>query len=118
MNLSSLSPEIDLNSTLDRLCGDAAFLIEILDLFLDEFFSEQPQLLEMSRTGDFAGLSTKAHYYKGISQNLGLLRFLPEVISLEQAAKQGDAARCTQAVNAMDQIAQRLLSLRNSMPGH
>lgn len=118
MNLSSLSPEIDLETTLDRLCGDSALLIEILDLFLDEFAAEQPHLLERIREEDFAGLASKAHYFKGVAQNLSLLRFLPEVMLLEQAAKQSDAACCTQAVNSMSQITQHLLSLRKGMPSH
>ncbi|WP_138516301.1 Hpt domain-containing protein [Limnobacter alexandrii] len=118
MNLSSLSPEIDLETTLDRLCGDSALLIEILDLFLDEFSAEQPHLLKRIREEDFAELASKAHYFKGIAQNLGLIRFLPEVMLLEQAAKQSDAACCTQAVNSLNQITQHLLSLRKSMPGH
>ena len=109
MDLSNLSTEIDLETTLDRLCGDSALLLEILDLFLDEFATEQTNLL------DYAGLASKAHYFKGVAQNLGLLKFLPEVQLLEQAAKQNDSTSCVQALNSLHEIACRILAIRKNM---
>ncbi|MBA4316225.1 MAG: hypothetical protein DCE87_04330 [Betaproteobacteria bacterium] len=115
MDLSNLSTEIDLETTLDRLCGDSALLLEILDLFLDEFAKEQANLLSRVHVGDYAGLASKAHYFKGVAQNLGLLKFLPEVQLLEQAAKQNDSTSCVQALNSLHEIACRILAIRKNM---
>jgi HPt (histidine-containing phosphotransfer) domain-containing protein len=115
MNLSHLSAEIDLETTLDRLCGDSALLLEILDLFLNEFAKEQANLLSRVHTGDYTGLASKAHYFKGVAQNLGLERFLPKVQHLEQAAKEGDASGCIQALDSLREIARHILALRKSM---
>ena len=112
MNLSTLSPEIDLETTLDRLCGDSALLLEILDLFLAEFSAESEQLLTRVNTSEFAELASKAHYFKGIAQNLGLVNFHPNIIALEQAAKRGDAAACLEAIDLLNKTAAHLLSLR------
>ena len=112
MNLSSLSNELDLDATLDRLCGDEALLLEILDLFLEDFYAEQPLLLNRVDTNDYAGLASKAHYFKGIAQNLGLINFPPEVMQLEQAAKRNDSGACLQSIESLKRIAATLLALR------
>lgn len=100
---------------MDRMCGDSSLLLEILDLFLEEFSSERQHLLNQIQSGDFAELARKAHYFKGIAQNLGLMKFLPQVTLLEQAAKQGDAACCTEAVESLSRVTQHLLNLRKNM---
>lgn len=112
MNLSSLSNELDLDATLDRLCGDEALLLEILDLFLDEFCTEQQNLITLVHSGNFVGLASKAHYFKGIAQNLGLINFPPEVMQLEQAAKRNDSGACLQSIESLKRIAATLLALR------
>ena len=90
-----MSTEIDLETTLDRLCGDSALLLEILDLFLDEFATEQPNLLGRVQLGDYAGLASKAHYFKGVAQN--------------------DSTSCVQALNSLHEIACRILAIRKNM---
>lgn len=115
MNLSNLSTEIDLNATLDRLCGDPDLLLEILDMFLDEFTAEYPNLQALVENADFSGLASKAHYFKGVAQNLGLLTFLPQVQRLEESAKQSDLDNCQQAVHALAGITGQILALRNSI---
>mgnify|MGYP006144127909 CR=1 FL=1 len=112
MNLNALSSEIDLDATLDRLCGDTSLLLEILDLFLAEFSAEPARLGDRVNAGEYAELASKAHYFKGIAQNLGLMNFLPNVIMLEQAAKQADAASCLEAIDSLNKTAAHLLSLR------
>lgn len=115
MNLSSLSTEIDLDATLDRLCGDPDLLLEILDMFLDEFTTECPNLQAQVDSADFSGLARKAHYFKGVAQNLGLLTFLPQVQRLEESAKQSDLGSCQQAVHALAGIARQILALRKNI---
>jgi HPt (histidine-containing phosphotransfer) domain-containing protein len=115
MDLSNLSTEIDLENTLDRLCGDSALLLEILDLFLDEFATEQAELSNRVHAGDYAGLCSKAHYFKGVAQNLGLLKFLPEVQLLEHAARQNHSTQCLEALDSLREIARRILALRKTV---
>ncbi len=115
MDLSNLSTEMDLETTLDRLCGDSALLLEVLDLFLEEFLSEQANLSNRVHAGDYAGLASKAHYFKGVAQNLGLERFLPKVKQLEQAARDSDASSCLQLLDSLHNIARHILALRKSM---
>lgn len=112
MNLNCLSPEIELESTLDRLCGDPVLLLEILDLFLEDFYAERPLLLQRVDSGDYTGLASKAHYFKGIAQNIGLVNFLPQIILLEQAAKQSDSAVCLQAIDSLSRISGHISDLR------
>jgi HPt (histidine-containing phosphotransfer) domain-containing protein len=112
MNLSSLSSEIDLETTLDRMCGDHDLLLEILDMFLAEFTAERANLQAQVEKGDFANLATKAHYFKGVAQNLGLLKFSPQVKRLEESAKQNDLVNCQQAVEELADIARQILALR------
>ena len=115
MDLSNLSTEIDLEATLDRLCGDSALLLEILDMFLDEFTNQQAGLSSQVHSEDYAGLAAKAHYFKGIAQNLGLLKFLSAIQSLEKAAKEHNASSCIQALNSLCEITDHILVLRKNM---
>lgn len=115
MDLSNLSTEIDLETTLDRLCGDSALLLEILDMFLDEFLGEHDSMLSRVQAGDYAGLASKAHYFKGAAQNLGLERFHPKVKQLELAAREGDASSCIHTLDSLHDIARCILALRKSM---
>lgn len=115
MNLSMLSSEIDLEPTLDRLCGDSDLLLEILDLFLTDFSAEHEQLLKRIDASDYDGLANKAHYFKGIAQNIGLINFLLHIMALEKAARQADSAACLQSVSLLNQTSQRLAQLRNDM---
>lgn len=115
MNLNSLSSEIELESTLDRLCGDEVLLLEILDLFLEDFYAEQPLLLNRVDTNDYAGLASKAHYFKGIAQNIGLVNFLSQIIQLEQAAKLHDSAACQQAIDLLSRTTRHISDLRTGV---
>jgi HPt (histidine-containing phosphotransfer) domain-containing protein len=115
MDLSNLSTEIDLEATLDRMCGDSALLLEILDLFLDEFASAQANLASQVRAEDYAGLASQAHYFKGVAQNLGLLKFLSAVQTLEKAAKENNAASCIHALDCLREITNHIQTLRKNM---
>jgi HPt (histidine-containing phosphotransfer) domain-containing protein len=115
MNLAPLASEMDLEATMDRLCGDTALLIEILDLFVAEFISESSNIQNHIHGADYGWVSSKAHYLKGIAQNLALLTFLREIQQLEQSAKQLDQAGCIQTLNALGQTVQRIHALRSSI---
>lgn len=110
-----MSTEIDLDTTLDRLCGDSALLLEILDLFLDEFANAQANLSNRVHVEDYTGLASQAHYFKGVAQNLGLLKFLSAVQTLEQAAKENNAASCIHALDCLREITSHILALRKNM---
>lgn len=115
MDLSKLSAEIDLEPTLDRLCGDTGLLIEIIDLFLEEFSAEQAHLSALAQAQEFQTLASKAHYFKGVSQNIGMVNFLRKIIELEAASKLQDTAACQQSIEGLAQIANHLRTLRQGM---
>ena len=115
MNLTTLSSEMDVEVALDRLCGDSALLLEILDMFLTEFIAEQPNFQDLLRQSDWAALSRKAHYFKGVAENLGLTRFSSEILSLEQFSNSANLAACIQTLELLMQIAQNIQSLRKAL---
>lgn len=113
MKLTALSSEMDVEVALDRLCGDSALLLEILDMFLTEFIAEQQNFQDLLHQSDLAALSRKAHYFKGMAENLGLTRFSSEIRSLEQFANSADPAACNQTLELLMQIARNIQSLQD-----
>lgn len=113
MNLKALSSEMDVEVALDRLSGDSALLLEILDMFLTEFIAEQQNLQDLLHQSDWAALSRKAHYFKGVAENLGLTRFSSEIKSLEQFGSSADLVACNQTLELLMQIARNIQSLRD-----
>lgn len=118
MNLTTLSPEMDVEATLDRLCGDSALLLDILDMFLAEFIAEHPALQDGIHQAEWAALSGKAHYFKGIAENLGLIRFSSDIRHLERSAQAHDLAACTAAVESLLESTLRLQQLRDGIASH
>lgn len=116
MNLTALSTEVDLTPTLDRLCGDAALLLELLDMLLLEFKNEQADFLEHLEQQDYSWLSTRAHYYKGISANLGLMNFTATARNLELHAQSGDAVKCADSINTLVEAAGQIEQLLLLVP--
>lgn len=117
MNLTLLSEQIDLDAALDRMCGDSDLLLEILDMFLAELRAEEISFLAHIQQDNFAWLASKAHYFKGVAQNLGLLECLDAIKTLEQTAKAHDTVACAAALRTLMNCAAQLQGLRNRMQG-
>lgn len=101
MDLSSLASEIELESTLDRVCDDEDLLLELLTMFVNDFKLEQAEFLAHLESEDYGWLRNKAHHHKGIGANLGVSNFLAATTNLETFAKSADQAKCKAAFQDM-----------------
>lgn len=108
MDLSSLSTEMNIATCLERLSGDPAFLLELMDMLFSEFNAEKSSLLERLSQEDFQYLGTKAHYYKGIAANLELTNFLAAATALEQSARSANETACKAYIQQLIASAQRI----------
>ena len=111
MDLKILSAEIELESTMDRLCDDEAPLLDLLTMLIDEFKQEEAALQEHLQNDSYEFLASKAHHYKGIGANLGLTHFANASRSLEQAARATDKLTCTNELVSMAETIARLEKL-------
>ncbi|MCR2747413.1 hypothetical protein [Limnobacter parvus] len=101
MDLSSLASEVELESTLDRVCDDKALLVELLGMLVDDFKGEQAEFIAHLENEDYPWLRSKAHHHKGIGANLGLLNFMAAAKSLETFAQLANQAKCKEAFQEM-----------------
>lgn len=101
MDLSNLASEIELESTLDRVCGDEALLLELLAMLVSDFKHEQAEFVARLESEDYGWLRNKAHHHKGIGANLGVLNFMAAARSLEAFAQSANKAKCKAAFDDM-----------------
>lgn len=108
MDMSSLANEMNLVSALERLCGDEALLLELLQTLVEEFKNGQNDLVAHVDLQEFSAVASRAHYFKGIAANLDLISFCNAAKALEQFAKSADPVLCKEAIDHLIDCNQRL----------
>jgi len=87
INLNKLHP-IDFREVLGRIGGDTSFLLELLDIYFQEY-SKKKQLLDEAITQqDFTQVGDIGHSLKGASANLSLTRLLRVALLIESAGRE------------------------------
>jgi len=78
---------IDLPEALERVQDDKGFLVELLDVFQEDFSKKRAVLAEALTTKDIAKVREVAHSMKGSSGNISAKRMYATCLGLEKLAK-------------------------------
>jgi HPt (histidine-containing phosphotransfer) domain-containing protein len=99
---------IDYSSSLERVGGDKSFLMELLDLYLDEFSEKHTQLQEAIQKNKFDLILELGHSLKGASANLSLIFLQEASLQMEIAGKERDKVKAKKALSRLEQECKRL----------
>jgi HPt (histidine-containing phosphotransfer) domain-containing protein len=88
-NLKNAGP-IDMDSVLERVGGDEAFLRELLDIYVEDFIEKYAQLEQAISQGDFTSIKEIGHSLKGSSGNLSLTGLHETAYGIESSGKESD----------------------------
>ena len=93
---------IDLTDALDRIGGDTSFLVELLNIYFEEYSEKKRLLEEAIARQDFIEISELGHSLKGASANLSLTRLQKAALSLELAGKEREIQGVREAADALE----------------
>lgn len=93
---------IDLPDILERVQDDKALLLELLDIFQEDFAGERRALGEAVTKKDFNKIRKGAHALKGASGNISAKRMSATCLQLEQLAKANTIAGMSDLVKTID----------------
>ena len=80
---------IDLPDLLERVQDDKELLLELLDIFQEDFLIKRQTLEEAIAKSDIVKVKEVAHSMKGASGNISAKRMYATCLELEQLAKSG-----------------------------
>ncbi len=93
---------IDVKEVLERVQEDRALLIELLDIFQDDYGHKRKELTQFLAIGQADGLRNVAHSLKGASSNISAKRIYDLFAQLEYTAEQGNLASVPQILKDID----------------
>ena len=93
---------IDLADVLERVQDDKELLLELLDIFQEDFIIKRKNLEEALAKSDMTKIKEIAHSMKGASGNISAKRMHATCLELEQLAKTGSTAGMDVLVKAID----------------
>lgn len=82
---------IDLPDVLERVQDDKELLLELLDIYQEDFVSKRAALAEGIAAKDFTKIKEVAHSMKGASGNISAKRLYATCLELETKAKDHNA---------------------------
>lgn len=93
---------IDLKDVLDRVQDDKELLLELLDIYQEDFVTKRQALGEAVAAKDFAKIKEVAHSMKGASGNISAKRMHETCLQMEQLARAGDISGIPGLVQTID----------------
>ena len=85
-----MSEIIDLKDFMERVQDDKELLVELLDIFQEDFVSKRQVLGEAVKTNDLNKIKEVAHGLKGASGNISAKEMHTNFLKLEELAKNSD----------------------------
>ena len=93
---------IDLPEVLERVQNDKGLLLELFDIFEDDFNKKRQTLGAAIAAGDFDKIKEAAHSIKGASGNLSAKSMHAACVQFEQLAKSNSTAGMADLVKTID----------------
>ena len=93
---------IDLPEVLERVQDDKELLLELFDIFEDDFQKKRQELKGAVSAGDFAKIKETAHAMKGSSGNLSAKPMYAACVQLEQMAKSNSTIGMADLIKTID----------------
>ena len=93
---------IDLKDFMERVQDDKELLLELLDIFQEDFVGKRQSLNEALQTKDLNKIKEVAHSLKGASGNISAKEMHANFIRLEQLAKTSDFVQMSGVLQSID----------------
>ena len=93
---------IDLPEVLERVQDDKPFLVELMDIFEEDFLKKRVALAEAVVAKDFSKIKEVVHSMKGSSGNVSAKRIYASCLALEKLAKENSFNGVDELVKAID----------------
>ncbi len=93
---------IDLKDVLERVQDDKELLLELLDIFQDDFLKKRQALNEAITTGEIGKIKEVAHAMKGASGNISAKSMHATFLQLEHLAKSNTTTGMAQLLKDID----------------
>ena len=93
---------IDIKEVMERVQDDKELLMELLQIFLEDYVEKKKLLDEAVAKGDLEQIKSIAHGMKGASGNISAKKLRASFLDLEQTAKAQDFAKAGQTLNTID----------------
>ena len=93
---------IDLPDVLERVQDDKELLLELLDIFQEDFITKRETLAQAIAQKDFTKIKEVAHSMKGASGNISAKRMHATCLQLEQKAKENDVSGLEDLLKSID----------------
>jgi len=93
---------IDLKDVLERVQDDWELLLELLEIFQEDYQDKRNQLTQVISAGDFEQIRNIAHSLKGAAGNISATEFHNGFFEMEQAATDEEMERIQQVMARLD----------------
>lgn len=94
---------IDMKEVLDRVQDDRELLMELLQIFTQDYEEKDKILKDAIGKKDFEQVKNIAHSIKGASGNIAAKQLHASFLQLEQMARAQDFSRAAEVLSAVDQ---------------
>ncbi|MBP6342501.1 MAG: Hpt domain-containing protein [Candidatus Omnitrophica bacterium] len=97
-----MSEIIDLPDFMERVQDDKELLLELLDIFQEDFIGKRQLLDEAIKTSDITKIKEVAHSLKGASGNISAKTMHANFLKIEHAAKTDDVNQIASVLKDVD----------------
>ena len=97
-----MSEIIDLKDFMERVQDDKELLVELLDIFAEDFVGKRQALGEALQAKDLVKIKEVAHSLKGASGNISAKGMHANFLQLEQLAKSNDYGQMPALLQLID----------------
>ena len=108
---------LDLNEFLERVQEDKDLLLELLDIFSEDYQEKRKLITNAVAKNDFESIKSICHSLKGASGNISAKALREVFVNLEQMGRNNDLTGATELMKAMDQqfsdLASRIIAVKS-----
>lgn len=97
-----MSEIIDLKDFMERVQDDKELLLELLDIFQEDFVGKMQAMQEAVKSNDIAKIKEVAHSLKGASGNISAQEMHANFLKIEGAVKNNDLAQAAVILKDID----------------
>lgn len=101
---------IDMKDVLERVQDDRELLVELLQIYCDDFVEKLPMLQSAVERNDFEQMRGLAHGLKGASGNISAKSLRMSFMELEEMAKNQDFGRAKEVLAVVQKQFEELKS--------
>jgi len=100
---------LDLPEFLERVQDDKELLVELLEIYTEDYKDKRVALGKATEEGDFEAIKSVAHSLKGASGNISAKKVRKTLIEFEEMGKNSDCSKAPELLAELDKGYEALL---------